>query len=106
MGDPLNTLGGYSFSALCRTMACFERNLHTQISGGDSILSSSFCGITLWTIHFCSMTHYDFTITNDVTRDVYCDIIMGHDVAMDTYHDVIMQTVLLGCSLMYYYTQL
>ncbi len=27
-----------------RTMACFERNLHTQISGGDSILSTIFGG--------------------------------------------------------------
>ncbi len=73
-------------------MACFERNIHTQISGGDSVLSTTFCGIPLWTIHFCSMTHYDITITNDVTRDVHCDIIMGHDVAMGTYHDVTIQT--------------
>ncbi len=73
-------------------MACFERNLHTQISGGDSVLSTTFCGITLWTIHFCSITYYDITITNDVTRDVYCYIIMGHDIAMGTYHDATMQT--------------
>ncbi len=72
-------------------MACFERNLHTQIFGGDSVLTPTFCGITLWTIYFCSMTHYDITITNDVTRDVHCDIIMGHDVVMGTYHDVTMQ---------------
>ncbi len=77
---------------LCRTMACFEQNLHTQISSGDSILSTTSCGITLWTIHFCSMTHYDITITNDVTRDVHCDIIMCHDVAMGTYRDVRVQT--------------
>ncbi len=73
-------------------MACFERNLHTQISGGDSVLSTTFCWITLWTIYFCSLTHYDITITNDITRDVHCDIIMDHDVAMGTYHYVTMQT--------------
>ncbi len=72
-------------------MACFEWNLHTQISSGDSVLSTTFCGITLWTIDFCFMTHYDITIANDVTRDFHCDIIMGHDVVMGTYHDVTMQ---------------
>ncbi len=65
-------------------MACFEWNLHTQISGGDSVLSTTFCGITLWTIRFCSMTHYDISIANDVARDVHCDMIIGHDV-MGTY---------------------
>ncbi len=73
-------------------MVCFERNLHTQISSGDSVLNTTFCGITLWIIRFCSMTHYDITIANDVSRDVHCDIIMGHDVVMGTYHDVTMQT--------------
>ncbi len=29
---------------LCRTMACFERNLHNQISSGDSVQSTTFCG--------------------------------------------------------------
>ncbi len=29
---------------LCRTMACFECNLHNQISSGDSVQSSNFCG--------------------------------------------------------------
>ncbi len=29
---------------LCRAMACFEWNLHNQISVGDSILSTTFCG--------------------------------------------------------------
>ncbi len=29
---------------LCRTMACFERNLHNQISSGDSFQSTTFCG--------------------------------------------------------------
>ncbi len=77
---------------LCRTMACFEWNLHTQISGGDSVLSTTFCGITLWIIHFCFMTHYDITIAKHVAKDVHCDIITGHDVVMGTYHDVTMQT--------------
>ncbi len=29
---------------LCHTMACFERNLHNHISGGDSLQSTTFCG--------------------------------------------------------------
>ncbi len=73
-------------------MAYFQLNLHTQISGGDSVISTTFCGITLWTIRFCSMTHYDITIANDVARDVNYDIIMGHGVVMGTYHDITMQT--------------
>ncbi len=73
-------------------MTCFERNVHTQISSGDSVLSTTFCGITLWIIHFCFMTHYDITITKDVAKNVHCDIIMGNDVVMGTYHDVTMQT--------------
>ncbi len=55
-------------------------------------MSTTFSVITLWTLLFCSMTHYDITIGNDVTRDVHCDIIMGHDVVIGTYHDVTMQT--------------
>ncbi len=77
---------------LCRTTACFERNLHTQIFGGDSVVSTPFSVITLWTLLFCSMTHYDITIGNDVARDVHSDIIMDHDVVLGTYHDVTMQT--------------
>ncbi len=51
----------------------------------------------LWGSHcgqyaFCSMTHYDITIGNDVARDVHCYIIMSHDVVMCTYHDVTMHT--------------
>ncbi len=51
----------------------------------------------LWESHsghyfFCSMTHYDITIGNDVARDVHCDIIMGHDVVMGTYHDATIHT--------------
>ncbi len=45
----------------------------------------------MWTLRFCSMTHYDITIGNEVARDVHCDIIIGHDV-IGTYHDVTMQT--------------
>ncbi len=77
---------------LCHTMACFEWNLHTQILHGDSVLSSTCCGITLWTMRLFSLTHYDITIANDLARDVHCDIIIGHDVIMGTYHDVTMQT--------------
>ncbi len=78
--------------SLCCAMACFERNLHTQISSGDSILSTIFCRDHIWTLPFCSMIHYHITIGNDVARDVHCEIIMGHDVAMGTCHDVTMHT--------------
>ncbi len=54
-------------------------------------MSTTYSVITLWTLPFCSMTHYDITIGNDVARDVHCDIIMGHDVVIGTYHDVTMQ---------------
>ncbi len=77
---------------LCRAMACFERNLHTQISSWDSVLSTTFCMDHIRTLLFCSMAHYDITIGNDVARDVHCDITMGYDVAMGTYHDVTMHT--------------
>ncbi len=77
---------------LCRTTACFERNLHTQISDRDSVVSTTFSVITLWTLHFCFMTHYDITLGNDVARYVHCDIIVGHDVVIGTYHDVTMHT--------------
>ncbi len=73
-------------------MACFERNLHTQIFGGDSVLNTTFCRDHIWTLRFCSMTHYDIPIGNDVAWDVHCDIIMGHDVSMGKYHDVTMHT--------------
>ncbi len=79
-------------------MSCFEWNLHTQISFEDSILMTTFYGITQWTLRFHSMTHYDFTIGHDVARDVYCDIIMDHDVVMGTYHDVTVRPSLI----MYY----
>ncbi len=46
----------------------------------------------LWTLHFCSMTHYDIIIGNDVAKDVQSDIIMGHEIGMGTYHDVTMHT--------------
>ncbi len=38
------------------------------------------------------MTYYDIIIGNDVARDVYCEIIMGHGIVMGTYHDVTMHT--------------
>ncbi len=68
---------------LCRTMAGFERNLHTQISDGDSVLSTTFCGDHIVDTIFCSVAHYDITIGNDIARDhVHCDIIIGHDIVM------------------------
>ncbi len=71
-------------------MACFERNLNTEISGGDSVRSTTFCVDHVMDTTFCSMTHYDITIGNDVARDVHCDIIIGHDIVMGAYHDVTM----------------
>ncbi len=87
---------------LCHTMPCCERNLINQIFGGDSVQSTTF----LWesssgTLLFCSMTHYDITIGNDVARDVYCEIIMGHGIVMGTYYDVAMHTDF-AATLIYY----
>ncbi len=75
-------------------MGGFEWNLHTQISGGDSILSTTFCvdHVVETTFYFCSLTLYDITIGNDVASDDRCDFIMGHDIVMGTYHDVTMHT--------------
>ncbi len=69
-------------------MNSFELIRHGDIKGGDSILSTAFCWDNIVDTMFCSMTHYDITIGNDVARDVHCSIIMGHDVVMGTYHDV------------------
>ncbi len=33
-----------NLGSLCHTMACFERNLHNEISGGGSVKSTTFCG--------------------------------------------------------------
>ncbi len=68
-------------------MACFERNLHTQISIGHSILSTNFCVDHIVDTTFCSMPHYDITIGNDIAMNVHCDIIMSHGGVMGTYHD-------------------
>ncbi len=51
-----------------------------------------FEGIKYCTLLFCSMTHYDITIGNNVAMDVHCEIIMGHSIVMGTYHDVTMHT--------------
>ncbi len=45
---------------------------------------------------FCSMTHYDITIGNDiieVARDVHCEIIMSHGIVMSTYDVIILTDV-------------
>ncbi len=47
-------------------LACFEWNLHTQISGGDAILSTMICGDHIVDTMFCSMTHYGITIGNHI----------------------------------------
>ncbi len=70
-------------------MACFERNCHTSISSGDSILSTIFCGDHAVDITFCSMTHYDITIGNDFAKDMHCDI-MDQEVIFT--YDIIMNT--------------
>ncbi len=74
-------------------MACFEWNLHNQISSRDSVQSTTFCGNQVVdTTCFCSMTHYDITIGNDVARDVHYEMIMGHSIVVGIYHDVTMHT--------------
>ncbi len=75
---------------LFNAMACFEWNLHTQISCEDSILSPTFYGDHVVDTTFCSMTFYDITIDNGVARDVNCNIVMDHDIAKGAYHDVTM----------------
>ncbi len=83
-------------------MTCFELNLHNQISGGDSVQRTTFYGNEeVDTTFFCSMTHYDVTICNNVARDVHCEIIMGHVIVIGTYHDVTMLTNV-AATLIYY----
>ncbi len=74
---------------LCHVMTCFEQNFHTQISGWDSALSATFCGDHIVDTMFQFHDHYEITISNDVARDVHCDIIMGHDTIMGAYHVII-----------------
>ncbi len=88
--EQVHLLGLLQYILVIYAKACFAQFLHTQISGGDSILSTTFCGDDIVNIVFCSITYYNITIGNEVTREVHCDIIMGHDVVMDTYHDVTM----------------
>ncbi len=69
-------------------MACFERNLHTLISGRDSIQSTTFSGdhiVDTTFLFYDPLSDYDTTIGNDVARNVYCDI-------YGTYHNVTMYT--------------
>ncbi len=47
------------------------------------------------------MAHYDITIGNDVARDVYYEIIMGHSIVVGTYHDATMYTDV-AITLIYY----
>ncbi len=75
---------------LCSAVACFEQNFHILISGGDSVLNTTFCEDHIVGTTFCFMTHYDITMGNDIAKDVHCDIIIGHDIVMFTYHDVTM----------------
>ncbi len=82
-------------------MACFERNLHNQISSGDSVQSTTFCGNQVVDTTFFFMTHYDITIGNDVARDVHYEIIMGHSIVVGTYHNVTMHTDV-AMTLIYY----
>ncbi len=87
-------------------MACFEQNLHNQISGGDSIQSTTFCGNQVVDTTFCSMAHYYITIGNAVAKDVHCEIIMSHGITMA--HIMMLQCILMllrPSFIMYYYTQ-
>ncbi len=49
------------------------------------------------------MADYDFTIGNNVARDVDYDIMMGHDVVICTYHDCIMHADVAKTSFIIYY---
>ncbi len=55
-------------------MACFDQNLHTQISDGDYPCEHYFLWrLLLWALLLCAMTHYDITIGNDIVRDVHSE---------------------------------
>ncbi len=86
-----NLSNAYTLNNLCYAIDFIEQNLHTQICHGDSVQSTTFCGDHIVELLFCSMTHYDIIIGNDVARDVNCDTIMSHDFVC-AYHDVIMNT--------------
>ncbi len=45
-------------------MACFERNIYIQISGGYCIQNTTFCGDHVVDTTFISLTHYDITMGN------------------------------------------
>ncbi len=57
---------------------------------------------------FCSMTHYDITMSNEIASDIDCDIIMCHDV-MGTYviiHTDVATTLIyyvLVCPIIFHY---
>ncbi len=46
------------------------------------------------------VTHYDFTMSNDVTRNIHCDITMSNDVDMCTYHGITKHDI--AMNLFYY----
>ncbi len=81
-----------TINAIFCTVCHLKWNLHTQISSGDSVLSTTFCGDHIMDTTFLFHDHYDITIGNDDAEDDHCDIIMGVDIAMGTYHNVTMHT--------------
>ncbi len=90
---------------LCRTMACFERNFHIQISSGDSVLNTTFCRDKVVDTTFLfhdSLWHHN---QEWVAGDVLCDIIVGYNIAMGIYHDVTTLMLLGSSFIIYFYTQ-
>ncbi len=73
-------------------MILFEQYLHIQITNGDPVLNTNIYEDHVVDITFYSMTHYEITKGNDITRNVHYDIIVGNDIAMGTNHDVTMHT--------------
>ncbi len=93
---------------LYHVMAYFDWNLHFEIASGNSVLSTTFSEDYAVDTTYCSMTHYDITIGNDVARDVHCEIIMIYDIVMGTYRDILhcILMFLRPSFIMYYDTQL
>ncbi len=46
----------------------------------------------------CSITHYDITMDNAITRDTYCNITMGNDVDRDLHCVITMSNDVAMCT--------
>ncbi len=64
-------------------MACFEHNLHTQISGRGYPCEHYFLWrLPLWGHLLCSVTHYDITMGNTIASDVHYDVTLSNNIVV------------------------